>query len=43
MIFPAVGKSVACNRLNVVGVNIFSDLPSLVVLFTSSDEFHSLK
>src|SRR5690242_14142725 len=36
-------KSVACSRLNVVGVNISFFLPRRVVWRTSGEEFHSLK
>src|SRR5215203_2936860 len=35
-------KSVACNRLNVVGVRAFFFFPILVAAFTSADEFHSV-
>src|SRR6185295_11379682 len=35
-------KSVACNRLNVIGVNAFFFLPVFVAAFTRADEFHSV-
>src|SRR5688572_4393511 len=35
-------KSVACNRLNVIGVSVFFFLPVLVAALTSADEFHSV-
>ena len=35
-------KSVACSRLNVVGVSRFFFLPALVAALTSVDEFHSV-
>src|SRR4051794_22626793 len=35
-------KSVACSRLNVIGVNAFFFLPDFVAAFTSADEFHSV-
>ena len=35
-------KSVACSRLNVIGVSAFFFLPALVAAFTSADEFHSV-
>src|SRR5476649_1238462 len=35
-------KSVACSRLNVIGVSAFFFLPVLVAAFTSADEFHSV-
>src|SRR5262245_38888099 len=35
-------KSVACSRLNVIGVRAFFFLPALVAAFTSADEFHSV-
>src|SRR5919107_2438292 len=35
-------KSVACSRLNVIGVRAFFFLPVLVAAFTSADEFHSV-
>src|SRR5918999_6267391 len=35
-------KSVACRRLNVVGVSEFFFLPIFVAAFTSADEFHSV-
>src|SRR5437867_11799797 len=35
-------KSVACSRLNVIGVSAFFLLPVLVAAFTSADEFHSV-
>src|SRR5574340_445501 len=35
-------KSVACSRLNVIGVSWFFFLPALVAAFTSADEFHSV-
>src|SRR5947208_11066892 len=35
-------KSVACSRLNVIGVSAFFFLPVLVAALTSADEFHSV-
>src|SRR5688572_8716129 len=35
-------KSVACSRLNVIGVSVFFFLPALVATLTSFDEFHSV-
>src|SRR5262252_9922991 len=35
-------KSVACRRLNVIGVSAFFFLPVFVAAFTSADEFHSV-
>src|SRR6267378_7573220 len=35
-------KSVACSRLNVIGVSAFFFLPVLVAAFTNADEFHSV-
>src|SRR5919204_1035998 len=35
-------KSVACSRLNVIGVSAFFFLPVFVAAFTSADEFHSV-
>src|SRR5919107_4821659 len=35
-------KSVACSRLNVIGVKAFFFLPVLVAALTSADEFHSV-
>src|SRR4029453_11402156 len=35
-------KSVACSRLNVIGVSEFFFLPVLVAALTSADEFHSV-
>src|SRR3954464_2243809 len=35
-------KSVACSRLNVIGVSAFFFLPALVAAFTRADEFHSV-
>src|SRR6266566_5990497 len=35
-------KSVACSRLNVIGVSAFFFLPVLAAAFTSADEFHSV-
>src|ERR1700719_3045547 len=35
-------KSVACSRLNVVGVSAFFFFPVLVAALTSADEFHSV-
>src|SRR5262245_39561813 len=35
-------KSVACRRLNVIGVSAFFFLPVLVAAFTRADEFHSV-
>src|SRR6185312_1241652 len=35
-------KSVACSRLNVIGVRAFFFLPVLVAALTSADEFHSV-
>src|SRR6185295_6500479 len=35
-------KSVACSRLNVIGVNAFFFLPVFVAAFTRADEFHSV-
>src|SRR6185295_7073546 len=35
-------KSVACSRLNVIGVSAFSFFPVFVAAFTSADEFHSV-
>src|SRR5882762_10272394 len=35
-------KSVACNRLNVIGVSAFFFLPVFVAALTSADEFHSV-
>src|SRR3989454_10102907 len=35
-------KSVACSRLNVLGVRAFFSLPVLVAAFPSADEFHSV-
>src|SRR5437667_558032 len=35
-------KSVACSRLNVMGVSAFFFLPVFVAAFTSADEFHSV-
>src|SRR3954468_8332141 len=35
-------KSVACSRLNVIGVSAFYFLPVLVAAFTRADEFHSV-
>src|SRR5919108_5747174 len=35
-------KSVACSRLNVIGVRAFFFLPILVAALTSADEFHSV-
>src|SRR5919108_101383 len=35
-------KSVACSRLNVIGVRAFFFLPALVAALTSADEFHSV-
>src|SRR5260221_11841644 len=36
-------KSVACRRLNVIGVIAFFFLPVLDAAFTSADEFHSVR
>src|SRR5215510_9636438 len=36
-------KSVACSRLNVIGVSAFFFLPVLVAALTSADEFHSVR
>src|SRR3954470_15981231 len=35
-------KSVACSRLNVIGVSEFFFFPLLVAAFTRADEFHSV-
>src|SRR6478609_5466587 len=35
-------KSVACSRLNVIGVSAFFFLPAFVAALTSADEFHSV-
>src|ERR1700681_4102346 len=35
-------KSVACSRLNVIGVSAFFFLPVLAAALTSADEFHSV-
>src|SRR5882762_9160376 len=35
-------KSVACSRLNVIGVSAFFFFPVFVAAFTSADEFHSV-
>src|SRR5438876_8803496 len=35
-------KSVACSRLNVIGVRAFFFLPVFVAALTSADEFHSV-
>src|SRR3954467_10527968 len=35
-------KSVACSRLNVIGVNAFFFFPVFVAALTSADEFHSV-
>src|SRR5688572_206180 len=35
-------KSVACRRLNVIGVSAFFFLPVFVAALTSADEFHSV-
>src|SRR6476661_6896827 len=35
-------KSVACSRLNVIGVSAFFFFPVLVAALTSADEFHSV-
>src|SRR6478672_6146517 len=35
-------KSVACSRLNVIGVSAFFRFPVLVAAFTRADEFHSV-
>src|SRR6185295_2187847 len=35
-------KSVACSRLNVIGVRAFFFLPVFVAAFTRADEFHSV-
>src|SRR5918996_4226583 len=35
-------KSVACSRLNVIGVRAFFFLPVLVAALTSAEEFHSV-
>src|SRR5437762_7653378 len=35
-------KSVACNRLNVIGVSAFFLLPVFVAALTRADEFHSV-
>src|SRR3954463_2390623 len=35
-------KSVACSRLNVIGVSAFFFLPALVAALTRADEFHSV-
>src|ERR1044072_3785025 len=35
-------KSVACSRLNVIGVSAFFFLPVLVAALTRADEFHSV-
>src|SRR5580700_1559137 len=35
-------KSVACRRLNVIGVSAFFFLPVLAAALTSADEFHSV-
>src|SRR5213594_2723363 len=35
-------KSVACSRLNVIGVNAFFFLPVFVAAFARADEFHSV-
>src|SRR5215510_11925396 len=35
-------KSVACSRLNVIGVSEFFFLPVLVAALTRADEFHSV-
>jgi len=35
-------KSVACSRLNVIGVSEFFFLPLLLAALTSADEFHSV-
>src|SRR5687767_15759450 len=35
-------KSVACSRLNVIGVSVFFFLPVYVAAFTSAEEFHSV-
>src|SRR3954471_14635863 len=35
-------KSVACSRLNVIGVSAFFFLPVFVAAFTRADEFHSV-
>src|SRR5436190_24012283 len=35
-------KSVACSRLNVIGVRAFFFFPVLVAALTSADEFHSV-
>src|SRR5262245_22169926 len=36
-------KSVACSRLNVIGVRAFFFFPALVAAFTRADEFHSVR
>src|SRR5438034_9533946 len=36
-------KSVACSRLNVIGVSAFFFLPVLVAALTRADEFHSVR
>src|SRR5204863_9405071 len=35
-------KSVACSRLNVIGVSAFFFLPAFVAALTRADEFHSV-
>ncbi len=35
-------KSVACSRLNVIGVSAFFFFPVFVAALTSADEFHSV-
>src|SRR3954468_112341 len=35
-------KSVACSKLNVIGVSAFCFLPVFVAAFTRADEFHSV-
>src|SRR5204862_7169016 len=35
-------KSVACSKLNVIGVSAFFFLPVFVAAFTRADEFHSV-
>src|SRR5688572_17636429 len=35
-------KSVACSRLNVIGVSVFFFLPVFVAALTSAEEFHSV-
>src|SRR6478609_8762755 len=35
-------KSVACSRLNVIGVSAFFFFPVFVAAFTRADEFHSV-